>query len=206
GQTAQHKIDLKTLAASGYAMNGAVTGDNAGNAVAFAGDLNGDGLGDTLVGAPRVDGGGGVDAGAAYLIYGQSASTAIQLAGIGGAFNPQGFAVFGARGGAVSGDRAGSSGAAAGDVNGDRVAGLAVGAPLTRNNGRVDSGSAYVIYGQSSPTQPGISLASVGTSGDAHGLRIDGAGAGDQLGTAVAGVPDSNGDGIPEVLAGAPMA
>ncbi len=67
-------IDLAVgLAASrGIAIRGSATGDQAGYAVSGAGDVNGDGLGDFLIGAPLADGAAS-DEGAVYLIYGTTA-------------------------------------------------------------------------------------------------------------------------------------
>jgi hypothetical protein len=53
--------------------------------------------------------------------------------------------------GAASGNWAGTSVAGAGDVNGDGLADVVVGAQTARNNGRPDSGSAYVVFGKASP-------------------------------------------------------
>ena len=65
------------------------------------------------------------------------------------------------------------------------------------NNGRQDSGSAYVVY----LTGWGPSL-DLGALGD-RGFRIDGAGANDSVGGHVAGAGDFNGDERPDVLVGA---
>ena len=51
-----------------YRYTGEAVGDNAGIAVSGAGDVNGDGYADMLVGAYRYDDGGADDAGAAYLL------------------------------------------------------------------------------------------------------------------------------------------
>ena len=55
--------------------SGASNGDSAGSSVSAAGDLNGDGFDDLLVGA-RTDSEGGTRAGAAYVVYGQAANQA----------------------------------------------------------------------------------------------------------------------------------
>ena len=78
--------------------------------------------------------------------------------------------------GAAAGDSAASSVAAAGDVNGDGIQDVIIGALTARNNNRNNSGSAYVVFGQASPTR--VDLANLGS----HGFRIDGAGAGDTAG------------------------
>jgi FG-GAP repeat len=78
--------------------------------------------------------------------------------------------------GPAAGDSAGVSVAAAGDVNGDGLGDVLVGAGAADNNGRERSGSAYVVFGQASPTS--VDLAALGT----HGFRIDGRRSGRRLG------------------------
>ena len=92
----------------------------------------------------------------------------------------------------------GESVAGAGDVNGDGVPDVIVGAPFDDANGRMDSGSAFVVYGGKGPGP--IDLHNLG----ARGFRIDGSGFGDGAGFAVSGVGDFNGDGIADVAVGAP--
>ncbi|MCU0757751.1 MAG: Ig-like domain-containing protein [Steroidobacteraceae bacterium] len=84
-------IDLAAgIGSRGIAIRGATTGDLTGHGVNSAGDVNGDGLDDILVGAPDADA-GGADAGAAYLIYGNTgfgnaaARTGSSLTGTAGA-------------------------------------------------------------------------------------------------------------------------
>ena len=97
--------------------------------------------------------------------------------------------------GAATGDHTGPAIAAAGDVNGDGIADVIVGSGVPNgadgpdNNGRSNSGSAYVIFGQSSPSN--VDLA----SGGAAGFRIDGAAADDVAGNAVGAGGDVNGAG-----------
>src|SRR6185295_8019115 len=87
-----------------------------------AGDINGDGLADLVVGADYGDPAASYEAGRSYVVFGRSASSAIDLsavaAGIGGfVINGQGAC-----------DQSGYSVAGAGDVNGDGLADLIVGA------------------------------------------------------------------------------
>src|SRR5689334_19806947 len=119
----------------GHALN-----DEAGTAVS-AGDLNGDGRPDVIVGAPLADGASRHDSGAAYVIYGGGPRLRnLDLGNLGSA----GFRIDGV----AARDAAGTSVAAVGDVNGDGVADVLVGAPGADNNGRPNSGAAYVVYGQ----------------------------------------------------------
>jgi FG-GAP repeat len=72
-----------------------------------------------------------------------------------------------------------------------------VGAEGADNNGRTDSGSAYVVFGKTDTA--GVDLAALG----GRGFRIDGAAADDRAGFSVAGAEDVNGDGRVDMLVGA---
>jgi hypothetical protein len=105
----------------------------------------------------------------------------------------------------------GESIAGVGDVTGDGWPDLAIGAPQADANGRVDSGSVWVISGHLPPIDAGCSMHMVDNSCPwirlkdltaAQGYRIDGAAAGDGLGSSLAGVGDQNGDGIPDIAIG----
>jgi hypothetical protein len=188
GRMATTTIDLTSLGDAGFRIDGVIPGENAGQAVAGAGDVNGDGRPDLLVGAPEASN----ELGAAYVVFGKASTTPVDLANLG----TGGFAILGA----VPDDEAGTAVAGAGDMNGDGRADVLVGAPVADNNGRNDSGSAYVVFGKASGTT--VNLATLNTSG----FRIDGAAANDLAGLALAGAGDVNGDGRPEALVGAPHA
>jgi len=104
-----------------------------GSAAASAGDVNGDGLADFIVGAPDYDNGVTVDAGAAFLFLGA----------VSGQINPNAAARFDF---VLSSTRAGTS-VSAGDFNGDGFSDLTVGAPSDDNGASTDEGSASVFYG-----------------------------------------------------------
>ena len=125
-------------AAQGFRVQGDAFGDRAGCSVASAGDVNGDGLDDVIVGAPYGRD-GGYDAGQAYVIYGRTDTRGrIDLGALSVA---DGFVIQGDR----DSDRAGSSVASAGDMNGDGLDDMLVGASSA------DAGKAYVIYGTTGP-------------------------------------------------------
>jgi hypothetical protein len=114
-------------------------GEMMGSAISAAGDVNGDGYADILLGAPHnspyIDGAGG-----AYLLYG-SADGFAPLIDFGAA-QPDGSNGFRIEGVALT-DNAGWSVGAAGDLNGDGFDDLIVGAPYASGS----TGQSYVIYG-----------------------------------------------------------
>src|SRR3954454_9561386 len=107
-------IELSDIAAGhgGFALNGINPGDNSGVSVSGAGDVNGDGLADLIVGAPSSGPNGG-DSGQSYVVFGKADGTAVELSDV--IAGHGGFAL----NGAAEGDSSGFSVSGAGDVNGD---------------------------------------------------------------------------------------
>jgi hypothetical protein len=189
GRTDAAPVDLANLGDGGYRIDGAAAGDEAGFSLASAGDLNGDGRGDLIVGAPAV---GGERLGAAYVVFGKADSTGIDLATPGSAA----YRITGAQ----PGDFTGFSVGAIGDLDGDGVGDLLVGSPRFDVDAadRVDGGAVYVVHGSATPAD--VDLAALG----GRGYRIDGEGHG-QAGWSLDSAPDMNGDGKPEVILGSPF-
>ena len=187
-------IDLNYLGAAGFRIDGAAANDRSGSSVAGAGDVNGDGKADVIIGAPNADNNSRTNSGSSYVVYGSATPTDIDL------LNPLGVAGFRIDGAAAD-DNSGSSVAGAGDVNGDGKADVIIGAWSAGNNGRDGSGSSYVVYGSAAPTNIDL-FNSLGVAG----FRIDGAAADDRSGASVAGAGDVNGDGKADVIIGAPTA
>jgi hypothetical protein len=186
-------VDLAQVGARGFRIDGAADGDRLGTAVGGAGDVNGDGLADVVLGAPEADANGRGGSGTAFVVFGRrEASGAVDLAALGGA----GFRIDGA----AALDNAGAAVAGAGDVNGDGRADVVVGAPRAGNNSRPGSGSVAVVFGTGQAAA--VDLATLGGAG----FRIDGAAALDNAGAAVAGAGDVNGDGRADLVMGAPQA
>ena len=109
--------------ANGFQISGEVASDLSGRSVSNAGDINGDGIADLIIGANRVDQ-SGVDYGASYMVFGSSTpfSANLNLSGLTGT---NGFKISGV---AIN-DRSGESVSAAGDINGDGIDDLIIGAP-----------------------------------------------------------------------------
>ncbi|KAA6439309.1 T9SS type A sorting domain-containing protein [Dyadobacter flavalbus] len=148
-----------------------------GHSLNTAGDVNGDGYSDIIVGASMYDN-GQANEGAVFVHYGsvQGINTiaAITLE------KNQAEAQFG------------NSVASAGDVNGDGYSDVIIGA-LFYDNGESNEGAGFVYHGSS----VGLSAISVST--------LEGNQAAAQLGNIVASAGDVNGDGYSDVIAGAPL-
>ncbi|MBW2541023.1 MAG: FG-GAP repeat protein [Deltaproteobacteria bacterium] len=155
-----------------------------GTSVAGAGDVNGDGYADVIVGAPSYDA-GEADEGAAFVFLGSASGV------------PDGNPVTAdAQLESNQGSAAlGTSVAGAGDVNGDGYADVIVGAP-SYDAGEADEGAAFVFLGGASGVADGNP-----STADAQ-LESDQASA--ALGTSVAGAGDVDADGYADVIAGAP--
>ncbi len=109
--------------AGGFVINGVAAGDFSGRSVSAAGDVNGDGLADLIVGADRDDPNGS-SSGASFVVFGKADGTAVELSAIQSDADAGGFVING-----VSAlDFSGRSVSGAGDVNGDGLADLIVGA------------------------------------------------------------------------------
>ncbi|HEX5615628.1 MAG TPA: VCBS repeat-containing protein [Acidimicrobiia bacterium] len=184
-------VDLAALGARGVRFTGSTASAWVGRRVAPAGDVNGDGYDDVLVGAEAANV-NGVNSGAAYVVFGRAAMTDLVLSG---GLGTAGFRMAGPEAGARVSQVAG-----AGDVNGDGFDDVVVGSHLADANG-ADSGAAYVVYGSPTPTNLTLSA----TMGSA-GFRIAGPHAGAMAGYALAAGDDVDGDGRDDLAIGVPYA
>jgi Ca2+-binding RTX toxin-like protein len=143
---------------------GALNGTNgfrlSGSAVSTAGDVNGDGVDDLLIGAPLADPNGDYS-GASYVVFGG--------AGVGSGGNLELSSLDGTNGFRLSGiaayDYSGRAVSRAGDVNGDGVDDLLIGAGGADPNGD-RSGASYVVFGRTPVTCSGLPATVVGTFGN----------------------------------------
>ena len=197
-------FDLSSLNGSnGFIINSIGLADGLGTSVSGAGDINGDGIADLVVGADRADPNGRINAGQSYVIYGSRGgfSASFNLSSLNGS---NGFAINGIAGrNLTDGDHSGSSVSGAGDVNGDGIADLLIGAYGADANGKRAPGQSYVIYGSRSSFGASFNLSSLNGS---NGFVLNGIASGDDAGQAVSGAGDINGDGIADLIIGADQA
>ncbi len=181
GQTDEGRIYVYLGSASGLASSPALVAESNqasahfGSSVSTAGDVNGDGFDDLVVGAPLFDN-GQTDEGRAFLFRGSAVPLATAPAWT--AESNQANAQFG------------FSVAGAGDVNGDRYADLVIGSPLY-DNGQTNEGRAWVYLGSGSG--PGASAAWTAESDQGSA----------EFGCSVGAAGDVNGDGYADLIVGA---
>jgi hypothetical protein len=181
---------------NGFRLDGVTNGDYAGWSVSNAGDVNGDGFDDVIVGGYGADPNGD-NSGSSYVVFGKASgfSATLELSSLDGS---NGFRLDGV----TEHDYSGRSVSAAGDVNGDGFDDVIVGAGATSFFNRYSPGSSYVVFGKASGFSATMELSSLDGS---NGFRLDGA-AGDHSGHSVSNAGDVNGDGFDDLIVGVPGA
>ena len=190
------EIDLSDLdGTNGFQISGEAAGDQSGCSVASAGDVNGDGFDDLIIGAPCAELRTELQSGASYVVFGQAGGFAaeIDLSDLDGT---NGFQISGE----AAGDHSGRSVASAGDVNGDGFDDLIVGAPYAPIRTETTPGASYVVFGQAGGFAAEIDLSDLDGT---NGFQISGEAADDCSGYSVASAGDVNGDGFDDLIIGA---
>ena len=177
--TAHHRIDSSDI------TGGLTAVDHFGASVAHIGDIDGDGIDDIAVGAPRTDNGVDLNTGAVYiLMLNANGSVKTDVSIDGG--NLPGLEATAEFGGAVAG---------VGDLNGDGVPDIMVGAPYDDTFG----GDAGVVWTLFMNADGSVKSSRKTTAGDSLPFQ-----AGAYFGHSIANLGDLDGDGITDVAVGAP--
>jgi hypothetical protein len=163
------------LAKADARLSGTDDYDVSGESASGAGDVDGDGFADLIVGGLLANGAAGSSSGAAYLVRGP-VSGAYELAKADVVFT-----------GTTGDDNLGDSVSAAGDVDGDGLGDVVLGAPGYDG----DKGCAFLLAGPVDDPDLGAATATV------SGLATD-----DRAGTVVADAGDTDGNGRGDVLIG----
>jgi hypothetical protein len=155
-----------------------------------AGDFNGDGITDLIIGAPHTEG-HGFATGSAYVIFGnEGLNGTIDVSELNGT---NGFRIDGAEVASRLGYTAGN----AGDINGDGIDDIVINA-VDADPTLEREGSTYIIYGRTGGMPPVLDLEDLGSGG----VRIDGISLRGQAMATATG--DFNGDGYADIAIGSP--
>lgn len=193
GQSFGAVVDLATLGQTGglagFLLAGVDADDGSGYSVDAAGDVDGDGIDDLLIGTRIANQPGAARAGESYVVFGgQTFGSQVDLATLGQVGGADGFTLTGV----AADELSGVSVASVGDVNDDGFDDIVIGTLLS---------GGYVVFGGQSFGAT-IDLATVGQASGTAGFTLSIDGVDSLAGLAVASAGDLNGDGIDDLVIG----
>ncbi len=189
GRPSNWSMDTYLPLYSNASFLGEEPGDKSGTVVTSAGDINGDGFDDFLIGSPNNDQ-FGENSGKVHIVFGKSSGWSMLTL----LKNSQ-FSFRGITGSTSDNSGIGSSIAPVGDVNGDGFSDFMIGDPNADIEG-YHEGKVYLIFGKSSGWGKNVDISTITTSfvGEENS---------DFAGWKIAGIGDVNGDGYDDLMIGA---
>ena len=193
GFNGRFNVGNRPNSVKGFTISGIGIEDNLGSAVSNAGDLNGDGIDDLILGAANASVDGKyTQEGQVYVVFGRQGSFGNQF-DLNSLNGNNGFSIAGIN----PGDGLGNA-VTVGDFNGDGIDDLLMGA---NTSGEKRRGEVYIVFGRQDGFTSKIDLANLNRNA---GTKIVGVSSDDLLGSALSSGGDINNDGADDLIVSAP--
>lgn len=187
-------MNVETLDGNdGFSLSGIFSDDRLGHALASAGDFNGDGIPDLLLGTFSTSG-----ANDGWIVLGSNSGFPSTLDLTSLASGGKGFRLL-----AGANTEFTQSLAGIGDLDGDGMDDVLIGAPASTVGGKGNAGRVYVVHGRTTSSAAGANVLSLDPPGSNDVQRLEDVD-GYFAGAAVAGLGDVNGDSVPDFMVGVP--